>query len=157
MLVNLCGPNMGNKGWKKIRTPKCIINYNCNIGDIDWRFYSVPLSFRKSVKLYKKLFFDLMDIVLLNANVFYDKQYGTKTQSLQFKMKVIEEIFENYRSFRVERQFIAKSSISLRLSERHFPSFNVSERWVKSGRYVVCSDYNKSAESILNYLVLWTM
>lgn len=66
-----------------------------DIGDSTLTHYP---SFRKYRKWYKKLFFGIMDIVLLNHNVLYDKQYRTKTPSLQLKKKMIEQFFENYAS-----------------------------------------------------------
>ncbi|KFM71792.1 hypothetical protein X975_09326, partial [Stegodyphus mimosarum] len=52
--------------------------------------------FRKSVKWCKKLFFGLMDITILNSNILFERKHGIKMQFLQFKMKLIEQIFENY-------------------------------------------------------------
>ena len=98
-------------------------------------------SFRKSIKWYKKLFFGLMDIMLVNANFLFDKKYGSKTPFLDFKTKVLEQIFENYGHYRDEKTFMVKSSPSpLRLSGRHFPTLNPIKNGGKCRRRcIVCS------------------
>ena len=141
MLTSIHAPDMVNTGWKdrqtweNIQKPKCVLDYNKNVGGVDLSDTIITdhLSFSKSVKWYKKLFFFfcLMYIALLIANVLHDKQYRTKTTSFQFKMEV-EKFFENYGSFRMERQFMAKSiSTPLRISGRHFFNLCVNERGEK--------------------------
>ncbi|GBN77865.1 PiggyBac transposable element-derived protein 4 [Araneus ventricosus] len=104
MLTSIHGPEISKSGRKDrvtgedILKPQCILDYNKNMGGIDIgdAVMTHHSCFRKSVKWYKKLFFGLMDITILNSNILFDKKHGTKTPILQFKMKLIEQIFENY-------------------------------------------------------------
>lgn len=149
LLTTIHAADLAKSGKKDRKTeedilkPTCILDYNKYMGGIDIgdAIMTHHPSFRKSVKWYKKLFFGLMDIVLMNANILYDKKYGLKTPFLEFKMKVIEQIFEKFGNYRAERNFTASSSPSpLRLSGRHFPTLNLDENGQKCRRRcIVCS------------------
>nr|XP_042903779.1 piggyBac transposable element-derived protein 4-like [Parasteatoda tepidariorum] len=59
-----------------IMKPECIIEYNKNMGGVDLSdavIIQYP-SFRKTVKWYKKLFVNIMDMAVFNANILFNKK-----------------------------------------------------------------------------------
>jgi hypothetical protein len=113
-----------NNQTNKIKSiPKCISDYNLNVGTVDkvdmqLSFFECP---RKSLKWYKKIFFHLLELSLYNAYVLYKSKYNIKIQLLDFKLKIIREIFERFGS-QIKNQYKYYSpNALLRLTGRHFP------------------------------------
>jgi hypothetical protein len=78
---------------------------------------------RKSFKWYKKFFFHLLDITLLNSHALYKVKTRKNVTLADFQLALIREIFQNFHTPRST----SKSGRSVsgdqprRLTERHFP------------------------------------
>jgi len=107
-----------------VNKPKAVIEYNANMRGVDRLDQKIkPYEcLRKSVRWYRKLFFHLMDITLVNAHIVYEKSGGEKCSLLQFRHKVIHGLLEKYamerKSFMRGRP--SKIDPPVRLTERHF-------------------------------------
>jgi len=64
-----------NKNDKLQIKPNCILDYNTNMGLVDKTdmMMSFNGTIRKSVRWYKKIFFHLLDIAILNSGIIYNK------------------------------------------------------------------------------------
>jgi hypothetical protein len=81
-----------------VKKPKVIIEYSANMGGVDRLDQKIkPYEcLRNSVRCYRKLFFYLMDITLVNAHILYEKSGGEKCSLLQFRHNVIHGLLEKY-------------------------------------------------------------
>ena len=87
-----------------IRKPMCVIEYNEGMKGVDLadqlhasshiHVASSHRSVRKSIKLYKKLFFYLLDVCLVNSYLVH-KELGGTEQFLNFRLALVKEIFES--------------------------------------------------------------
>lgn len=104
-----------------ISKPECIVDYNKNMGAVDRSdmIISSVNSTRKTVKWYKKLFFHLIDLSLLNAHVLFQQKTGKKQPLGEFQLKVIGQLIEKHK---LEPKTLLKRKAPLpsRLTERHF-------------------------------------
>lgn len=84
---------------KKCKTkPSCIVDYNCYMGAVDKTdmLLSSVECVRHSTKWYKKVFFHLLDMCLLNAHAL-DNFVKKKNRSLaDFQLELISNILEEY-------------------------------------------------------------
>ena len=76
--------------------PLCVLAYNENMGAIDradMMISSVDCT-RKTIKWYKKLFFHILDICMLNAHALWKTQNPNHTLFPSFHLQVIRQILE---------------------------------------------------------------
>lgn len=112
-------------GVEKVK-PKCIISYNANMGGVDRSdmMLSSVECVRKSVKWYKKVYFHLLDLTLLNAHALYVSLTRKKITLSKFQHMLIKEILEHYHQPSDEQprsgRRSAASDSPLRLTARHF-------------------------------------
>lgn len=79
-----------------IQKPAAVVDYNKNMGAIDRSdmMLSSKECARKTVKWYKKLFFHMVDLALLNAHALYSTQ-NTELKPLgDFQLEVIRKLFQ---------------------------------------------------------------
>ena len=110
-------------GQKKVK-PECIIDYNRKKGSVDKTdmLMSFTDSMRKSVKWYKKFFFHLLDMAVLNAHVLYQKRSGQIISFRKFKQNLTKQLVEEYHTPRTSLPGRQPSvDYPARLTERHFP------------------------------------
>lgn len=112
--------------------PKCVINYNNNMGAVDRSDMMVSFndSTRKTIKWYSKLFFHLLDICVLNAfYMFKEHQKKTnpavKLRIMEFRLNLIRQLFENHFTAKNAGKNVARpigggTKDPLRLQGRHF-------------------------------------
>ncbi|CAH2002110.1 unnamed protein product [Acanthoscelides obtectus] len=109
---------------KKIQKPAVVLSYNKDMGGVDLsdnflHFYSLDLTHLK--KYYKKMFFHLLNIAILNSYILYKQSGGQKTR-LNFVMELGEKLIQKY-SVPVAQQLRRARSYNVsRFVERHFPS-----------------------------------
>jgi hypothetical protein len=79
---------------------------------------------RKSMKWYRKFFFLLLDITLLNSHAVYNVKTGKNITLADFQLTLIREILQHCHTPRPTTKSGRPSSGDqpLRLTERHFPS-----------------------------------
>lgn len=127
-----------------ILKPACIIDYNKNMGGVDNvdRQLALSESVRKTTKWYRKLFWHLVDLALINALALYKLEVGYISYSA-FREKVICSLLkidnlENYSPDQIDL-------LPARLTARHFAKKNEDG---KRKRCVVCASSKIRAESI---------
>ncbi len=106
---------------------------------------SVYECIRKSVKWYRKLFFHMLDLVVLNSYLLYKMETGKRPELVDFRLQLIREILQSYH--------IPKPTIGrpvhgykpTRLTARHFPSLvpQTTERKTPQKQCVVCVHTNR--------------
>lgn len=78
---------------EEIMKPNCIVEYNKNMGGVDNvdRQLALAQSIRKALKWYRKLFFHLVDLCLINAHALY-KLNENITSFTDFRMSIINDL-----------------------------------------------------------------
>lgn len=113
---------------ENVKKPLSVVEYNKNMGLVDKADMQMSFldSSRKSIKWYKKLFFHILDITVLNAHILYNIQTGKKIQLLQFRLNLVRQLLEEFSPTRNPskggRRSANMTPSPLRLSARHFPS-----------------------------------
>lgn len=85
---------------KNIRKPECIIKYNESMGSVDKTdmLLSSVECVHKTVKWYKKVYFHLIDISLLNAYSAYKQVTGKHPALADFQLELIRQTIDRYSS-----------------------------------------------------------
>jgi hypothetical protein len=149
MLSTLHKPRMvqtKKSDWKTqqvIKKPECVVDYNQNMGAVDKTYMQISFveSVRKTVKWYKKLFFHLMDLSILNAYILFKLKHSKTIPFGDFRIQLIREIIERYGQPKGPTGRPTIGDNPIRLTARHFPSLVPSTSTRKAAqRYcVVCS------------------
>lgn len=112
-------------GVETISKPVMIHDYNQHMGGVDKSdqlilYYGFP---HRSMKWWKRIFFHLVDVSLVNARVLYNMATPTKPLSqLEFQLAVVSGLLKNHDPVRVDRRHLAPTRVlPLRLQERAFP------------------------------------
>ncbi|GFT37273.1 piggyBac transposable element-derived protein 4 [Nephila pilipes] len=130
-----------------IMKPKCVVDYNKNMRGVDLSNAVITHypSFMKTVKWYKKLFFNIMDMAIFNANILFNKKHQSNLPLLNYRLNLVNQIISRFSS---NVNVIPKPTGVLspfRLTERHFPSFCSDESAKKvRRRCFVCSHSRKN-------------
>jgi hypothetical protein len=102
------------------------MEYNKNMGAVDGSDMMISSleCVRKSMKWYRKFFFHLLDITVLNSHAVYNVRTGKNITLADFQLTLIREILQHYHTPRLTTKSGRPSSGDqpLRLTERHFPS-----------------------------------
>lgn len=116
------------KHGKTVQKPKAVIEYNKNMGAVDKSDMMISFneSARKTRKWYRKLFFHIVDICVLNSYNMFKLHKNSKISLLDFRINLIRQLFESHHS--AERVTVqrplgpnAGDKHPLRLIARHFP------------------------------------
>lgn len=147
-----------NKRGVEVKKPACILEYNKNMGAVDRcdMLYSSTETVRKSIKCYKKIFFHLMDMSVLNAHALYQLKTGKKLPLIDFQLQLVKQLVEEHKKIKSRSVGgIGNENSPLRLIERHFPSVtdhrNEQNKLVPR-RCVVCSKNRKRKETTFRCL-----
>jgi len=135
-----------------ILKPVAVMHYNESMGPIDKTdmLLSSVECVRRTIKWYKKLFFHLIDLSLLNAYSAYKTCTGLKISLADFQFQLIREIFTKYAT---QKQNICRRSntyLPERLQGRHFPSIvpPTSKKSKPQRRCLVCQNkHNKRKDT----------
>lgn len=105
--------------------PACVIDYNQNMGSVDKidMLLSSTECVRKTLKWYKKLFFHLVDLVVVNAHAMYKVKTGQHITLASFQLELIRQLIAKYQKEEKQPKGGRPSSgdIPDRLKGRHFP------------------------------------
>lgn len=131
---------------QEVEKPKCIADYNTNMGGVDRTDMLLisTESVRRTIKWYKKVFFHLLDIALINSHSIFKIKTGKNIPLLDFQRDLVKQIIQKYKNTTVRCSGSNRSSDGhspLRLIERDFPSmFSLRDnRRPLSKRCVVCA------------------
>lgn len=134
-----------------VMKPSCVLDYSKNMGSVDTSdmLLSSVQCIRKSVKWYKKLFFHIIDLHMLNA--FFCFKQIKNTPSLhfaKFQLELIRQIIQNYKSTEIMDRSISIQNINnpLRIlssdAAKHMPMLNTKHQRCKE-----CSKQKKRKET----------
>lgn len=89
---------LNRKTGEAVTKPKCVIEYNDNMGGVDKcdqviAPYQIP---RKTLRWYQKIAANVLDTVIFNSHIIYDHLHGKKTPHLDFRIMLIREIISKY-------------------------------------------------------------
>nr|CAH7767558.1 unnamed protein product [Callosobruchus chinensis] len=90
-----------------------------DLSDNFLHFYSLDRTHLK--KYYKKIFFHLLNITILNTYILY-KQSGGKKTRLNFTIELAEELIKKYAQPLDQQRRRSKAHNVSRFIDRHFPS-----------------------------------
>ncbi|KAG5863717.1 hypothetical protein JTB14_034448 [Gonioctena quinquepunctata] len=104
-----------NSRGENILKPAAIVDYNQNIGGVDKTdmLLSTTETVRKCIKWYKKVFFHLLDLAVLNSHVVYKMKTGENIALLDFQRQLVKSIIDKH------RKVIPKSYSSNRPAQAH--------------------------------------
>lgn len=138
--------NTGKKNRKEepIIKPECVLAYNRGMGGVDRsdQRASTYRSVRKSVKWYKKLFFYIMDMCVVNSYLVHNEVGGPKCSLLEFRMKLVSNLIESATLPTYRKRGRPQSLDSpARLLGKHFPVYipSTDKKEKPQRRCVVCS------------------
>jgi hypothetical protein len=82
----------------QIMKPTCVMEYNKNMGAVDRSDMMISSleCVHKSMKWYRKFFFHLLDITLLNSHAVYNVKTGKNITLAVFQLTLIREILQHY-------------------------------------------------------------
>ena len=131
-----------------IRKPEAVIDYTNKVRLIDKADMMVATvnTLRKTMKWYKKLFFNILDMALLNAYYLYLVKTGEKPPFLCFSKSVIRQLISKFsKPTNTSRPGRKSSNISnpRRLIDRHFPSPAPSTTNEKARSCYMCAHTEK--------------
>lgn len=139
---------------EEIQKPECILDYNEHMGSVDKSdlLLSSVESVRKTVKWYKKLFFHLVDLSLLNSHVLYKTVTGKNISILDFQLQLVKQILEVYHVPQTDSRSGRRSADGdnpMRLTERHFVSLIPATQKKKTTqrKCVVCAKHDKRSDT----------
>lgn len=116
---------LNRKTKMKIMKPTAVIDYTMKMRGIDVgdQIMSKFHVMRRYSKAYKKIFFYIVDMMLLNSYLVYKLATGKKDRTFHvFKQKLAEELLQlHFKEGVVNRRSVTLGELPSRLSGRHFP------------------------------------
>ena len=124
-------------GVEVVKKPKLVNDYNTHMGGVDmsdqlilyygyphrlenWNNILITLIYR-SVKWWKRVFFHLVDLSIVNANILYNEVSNKPMAQLDFRIAIILSLLEGH-SPRVQQcHYVPNRELPMRLTERPFP------------------------------------
>ena len=83
-------------------------------------FKIITYKFR-SVKWWKRAFFHLLDVSIVNANILYNQTASKSMTQLDFRVAIISSLLEGHCLKVPQRYYAPTRELPMRLSERPFP------------------------------------
>ena len=111
-----------DQGTEVIKKPKLVDDYNSHMGGVDTsdqliRYYGYP---HRSIKWWKRVFFHLLDLSILNANILYNQTANNNMSQLDFCVAVVSSLLTGHSPRAVNRHYAPTTELPMRLSERPF-------------------------------------
>ena len=115
--------NIDPRTRERVMKPECILDYNINmrlVDKSDAMISSIECT-RKTLKWYKRFFFHLVDMSMLNAHILFMATTNNKCSLLDFVLEVVRQILEDYAEERsTPGRRGATADDPWRLTARHF-------------------------------------
>ena len=111
-------------GLEIIRKPVMVDSYNQYMGGVDKAdqlilYYGFP---HHSTKWWKRVFFHMIDLAIVNANILYNQVSPKPLNQLDFRIEIASGLLHGHISPPLDRRHIAPTrELPLRLTERPFP------------------------------------
>ena len=115
-----------HRNGQDIAKPQCVLSYNEGMGGVDRSDQQAKpyQCVRKCVKWYKKLFFYVLDMCIVNSYLLHVELTGTRLTLLDFRLKLVAALLESSALPAYHRRGRLRSLDSpARLLGRHFPSY----------------------------------
>jgi hypothetical protein len=105
-----------------IQKPQVVEDYNQNMGGVDKSdqmllYYGFS---HRSVKWWKRVFFHLLDVALVNSHILYKAATRSRMTQLDFRLSVAKKLTEGLERPR-HRHHSPAPQLPVRLTERAFP------------------------------------
>lgn len=116
--------NKTYRSGETIKKPTCVMKYNECMGSIDKTdmLLSSVECVRKTLKWYKKIFFHLIDLSLLNSHIMYKTVTGENIPLAKFQLELIRQLLEKYSTSKTNTPKRKPKNAHDRLIGRHFLS-----------------------------------
>ena len=107
-----------------VNKPIMIHSYNQHMGGVDKSdqlilYYGFP---HRSIKWWKRVFFHLLDLSVVNASILYNIASPKPLSQLEFRLALVAGLLKNHRPAHIDRRHLVPTSqLPLRLTERAFP------------------------------------
>lgn len=116
-----------NRNAEPIQKPECIIQFNNSMDSIDKSdiLFSSFDRLKSTIKWYKKIFFHLIDLSVLNAHSLYKTTTGNYSTPLaDFQLELIKEILQKYSRIQTStlKQVRRSKELPPRIKAPHYPS-----------------------------------
>ena len=111
-------------GTELIKKANMVNDYNTHMGGVDVsdqlvRYYGFP---HRSVKWWKRVFYHLLDLSIVNANILYNEVADKAMTQLDFSVALARSLLEGHRPKTAQRYYtMDRESLPMRLSERPIP------------------------------------
>ncbi|XP_050499979.1 piggyBac transposable element-derived protein 4-like, partial [Diabrotica virgifera virgifera] len=134
-MINVNKTNM--KTGESVKKPECVVHYNQNMGAVDRTdmMLSSTECVRKTLKWYKKLFFHILDLCVLNSHALFLMQNPGQLPLADFQLRLTRQLLESYNVPKTIPRTL-NTSKHQRLTGRHFPAMVPNK---KVRRCIVCS------------------
>ncbi len=132
--------------------PECVTDYNINMGlvdESDAMISSIDCA-RNTLKWYKKFFFHLLDITMLNAHIIHRVKSGKKSKLKKIVVEVIRQLLSEHGLERPAPGLHSASGNPTRLTGRRFiPTMKASPESRKnvSRELATCADTQHAASN----------
>lgn len=134
-----------------VKKPNCVMKYNECMGSIDKTdmLLSSVECVRKTLKWYKKIFFHMIDLSLLNSYSVYKTATGENIPLAKFQLELIRQLLEKYSVLKKTTPKRNPKDSHERLNGRHFASNIPKTENGRTGRKrcIVCYANNKRTET----------
>ena len=110
-------------GVETVQKPVMIDDYNLHMGGVDKSdqlvlYYGYS---HRSQKWWKRVFFHLLDLAIVNASILYNTVAEKSLTQLDFRLSIVASLLEGHKRL-VDRRHVAPTRVlPMRLSERAFP------------------------------------
>ncbi|KAK9736420.1 Transposase IS4 [Popillia japonica] len=140
---------------EEIQKPEAVCDYNIYMGGVDKTdmLLSSTESVRKTVKWYKKVFFHIVDLCVLNSYAVYKMKNSQHMALLDYQKDLVKSLIAKYKvkspKASTSRSILGHSP--LRLVDRHFPAIYAKRPLTTKPtqkRCVVCSSLKTGAVQI---------
>lgn len=158
MLSTVHGPEMvetdkkdHKTGRKKIK-PSCVLDYNKSMGTVDKTdmMLSSVKCIRKTIKWYKKFFFHVIDLCVLNAKTMFEIKKEKTLPLAKFHLELIRQLLDKFRGElgkQMAGRRTSEGDTPLRLEHRdgHYPQFlpGTEKKEISQRRCVVCTSHSQ--------------
>ena len=113
------------QGTEMVKKPKLVHEYNTHMGGVDIsdqlvRYYGYPhrlhnnniiinnhnnFNLHRSIKWWKRLFYHLLDLSIVNANILYNEVSIKQMTQLDFRVAIISSLLKNHTPHVLQRYY----------------------------------------------------